>query len=269
MLTVNDVIHGDKFAAMCDFGIFDNMEPQSIPKNKDIKLVFCKQDRVDRFFSYIAEYGKDIILVTHNADTNIGNEHITNLPGNVVHWFAQNVVVSHERITPIPIGLERPGVGKSSDYAAVFWARETRKVAKPRKRFLLSINPNTNPSLRIPLLQRLLELRNVTIINGLSFEDYLSEVADHEFVISPPGNGYDCHRTWEALYVGARPVVWEAHSGVARKYFGYLPVVEISTINDLLYLIGSGSFTRDFNFTPLLDQQPHCPILGDLIVEKI
>lgn len=27
-------------------------------------------------------------------------------------------------------------------------------------------------------------------------------------------------------------------------------------------------FTRDFSFTPLLDQQPHCPILGDLIIEQ-
>lgn len=243
MLTISDVIHGDKFAAMCDFGIIDGMEPQAIPKDADIKLVFCKQDRVDRFFPYIAEYGKDIILVTHNADTDIGSRHVAQLPSNVAHWFAQNVIVSHERITPIPIGLERPGVGKSSDYAAVFQAREKRKAVKPKKRFLLAMNPNTNPSVRVPLLQRLLEIRDVTIVNGLSFEDYLSEVANHEFVISPPGNGYDCYRTWEALYVGARPVVWEACSGVARRYFGYLPVVEISTVNDLLYLIVSGSFT--------------------------
>jgi len=27
------------------------------------------------------------------------------------------------------------------------------------------------------------------------------------FVISPPGNGFDCHRTWEALYLGAVPIV--------------------------------------------------------------
>jgi hypothetical protein len=27
------------------------------------------------------------------------------------------------------------------------------------------------------------------------------------FVPSPAGNGLDCHRTWEALYLGAVPVV--------------------------------------------------------------
>ena len=29
----------------------------------------------------------------------------------------------------------------------------------------------------------------------------------YAFVISPHGNGYDCHRTWEALILGCIPVV--------------------------------------------------------------
>lgn len=29
------------------------------------------------------------------------------------------------------------------------------------------------------------------------------------FVPSPAGNGLDCHRTWEAMYLGAVPVVLE------------------------------------------------------------
>jgi hypothetical protein len=28
-----------------------------------------------------------------------------------------------------------------------------------------------------------------------------------QYVLSPPGNGPDCHRTWEALYLGATPIV--------------------------------------------------------------
>jgi len=231
-MDINDIIHGDKFAAICDFGILDGMEPQPIPKDKDIKLVFCKADRVERFFPFIEEYGKKIVLVTHNADTNIGQTLVDTLPANVVHWFAQNVLVANERVTPIPIGLERPGVGMSSDYEAVFQAREKRKMRKPEKRFLLSMNPNTNPSLRIPLLQRLLEIRNVTIVNGLSFKAYLDEVANHEFVISPPGNGYDCHRTWEALYVGAIPIVWYTRQQKSVSVFNNLPVIWFENTDD-------------------------------------
>lgn len=243
------MIHGDKFAAMCDFGIVDGMEPQPIPKDKGITLVFCKADRVERFFPFIEEYKKNIVLVTHNADTNIGPLQVNGLPTNVVHWFAQNALVIDDRVTPIPIGLERPGVGMSSDYEAIFQEREKRKIRKPEKRFLLSMNPNTNPSLRIPLLQQLLEIRDVTVVNGLSFTDYLDEVANHEFVISPPGNGYDCHRTWEALYVGVRPIVWFAGNALSTGYFGYLPVIEIGGVTDLMSLISGNSCSRDFHFS--------------------
>ena len=28
-----------------------------------------------------------------------------------------------------------------------------------------------------------------------------------KYILSPPGNGFDCHRTWEALIVGTIPIV--------------------------------------------------------------
>lgn len=35
------------------------------------------------------------------------------------------------------------------------------------------------------------------------FDQYVYDLAHSRFVVSPPGNGPDCHRTWEALYLGA------------------------------------------------------------------
>jgi hypothetical protein len=32
-------------------------------------------------------------------------------------------------------------------------------------------------------------------------------LSNSQFVLSPPGNGADCHRTWEAIYLGAIPIV--------------------------------------------------------------
>jgi hypothetical protein len=32
-------------------------------------------------------------------------------------------------------------------------------------------------------------------------------MANHAFVLSPHGNGLDCHRTWEALCLGCIPIV--------------------------------------------------------------
>ena len=40
-----------------------------------------------------------------------------------------------------------------------------------------------------------------------SHEQYLQDMKCSYFVLSPPGNGIDCHRTWEAVLMGAVPVV--------------------------------------------------------------
>jgi len=45
---------------------------------------------------------------------------------------------------------------------------------------------------------------------------YLKALAGHRFVASPEGNGLDCHRTWEALYLGTIPIVLHSR---AMEYF--------------------------------------------------
>ena len=36
---------------------------------------------------------------------------------------------------------------------------------------------------------------------------YLSELATYKWVVSPKGNGVDCHRLWECLYAKCVPLV--------------------------------------------------------------
>ena len=35
-----------------------------------------------------------------------------------------------------------------------------------------------------------------------SYEDYLKKLGTHKYVLSPPGNGADCYRTLESVYMG-------------------------------------------------------------------
>tara|TARA_B100001175_G_scaffold100129_1_gene84849 strand:+ start:1425 stop:2840 length:1416 start_codon:yes stop_codon:yes gene_type:complete len=56
---------------------------------------------------------------------------------------------------------------------------------------------------------------------------------DTKFVISPEGNGVDCHRHWEALYFGAIPII-EKNDDMEKKLKG-LPVLyttDYSEINE-------------------------------------
>jgi hypothetical protein len=61
--------------------------------------------------------------------------------------------------------------------------------------------------------------------NGIKFQksvaavDYYKQLSKYKFVVSPEGNGIDCHRHYEALMAGCIPIV-EEHPGIREKYRG-------------------------------------------------
>lgn len=48
---------------------------------------------------------------------------------------------------------------------------------------------------------------------------YFRSLPSYKFIISPEGNGIDCHRHYEALMAGCIPIV-EEHEGIREKYKG-------------------------------------------------
>lgn len=65
-------------------------------------------------------------------------------------------------------------------------------------------------------------------VNGISNQtlnpaSYFQTLPNYKFVISPEGNGIDCHRHYESLMAGCIPIV-EEHAGIREKYAG-CPVV--------------------------------------------
>jgi len=55
-------------------------------------------------------------------------------------------------------------------------------------------------------------------------KNYYKEMARFKFVISPRGGGEDCHRTWEALYLGSIPIVL---SSSINEIYQDLPVLVV------------------------------------------
>lgn len=60
--------------------------------------------------------------------------------------------------------------------------------------------------------------------------DYLIDLANSKFVLSPRGAGIDCHRTWEALLMGAIPIV---KTSSIDPLFEGLPVLIIQDWNEI------------------------------------
>ena len=65
----------------------------------------------------------------------------------------------------------------------------------------------------------------------VAFDSYLRELGRYRFVASPPGNGPDCHRTWEALLAGTIPIVLDIPS--MGSLFDGLPVMRVRSPEEI------------------------------------
>ena len=69
----------------------------------------------------------------------------------------------------------------------------------------------------------------------LPFDKHLEILSSSFFCISPDGNGLDCHRHWEALYLKTIPIVTKSFlvESLKREGFPFLILDEWSDFNSL------------------------------------
>jgi len=170
-------------------------------------------------------------FIFHNSDerfyTNVSRS------GKV---FTQNLAIPPSlQLHAIPIGLENDR-----------WFPELKKKEKllsvqgPAIRLAyLNCNVGTNRAEREPLYELFKDADFVTLkhcLNGVGFDQYISDLTDHHFVISPEGNGLDCHRTWEALYAGRIPIIKRNHHTYMYEELPVLIIDDWKEINKELLL---------------------------------
>jgi hypothetical protein len=61
--------------------------------------------------------------------------------------------------------------------------------------------------------------------------NYYNKLSDYKFVISPEGNGIDCHRHYEALLSGCIPII-EHNDNMKRKYTN-LPILYTTNYSEI------------------------------------
>lgn len=222
---LNEYITGNRFIDICD----------------DVGATFCKPD-------YLPEF-KDLTcnaFVTHNSDYPIDERFFTFRPKNYKVWFAQNKVIDDNSIKGIPIGLENMILRISHQSAAGRFSSQVKNalekakfingLAKKKyehdKLIYLNINPRTYPSERQYIIDKFGMEKWVTKENNVSWEDFYSQIGTHKFVFSPRGNGIDCHRTWEALYLRTIPIVKES---VTMNEFKDLPILFVKNWDEISY----------------------------------
>lgn len=197
-------ITGNKFKNLADLII--DQEHQNIDLSKKSRIIFLYTDWLHLFqVRVLPKINWEFILITHNADHSAPNRYIDILNNPfLIKWFAMNVDYCNEKIQPIPIGI----ANEQWEHGNEEVLRKVMEMDIPKTGFCYcNFSLHTHPS-RSEIYNLLKKCDWITFeTEHLGFEDYLKKLKSFEYVISPRGNSVDCHRTWEALYVGTTPIV--------------------------------------------------------------
>jgi hypothetical protein len=197
-------------------------------------IVFCKTD-------YIPEYKGKIVdtFITHNSDYHITKE-VYDFGPRARTWFCQNKDFNNDNLISLPIGLENfePVFNAQSQFGRYstlpqngFSKKEyiielSAQKQEHDKLVYLNINPTTYRSERNLVIDLFRDKSWVTFKSNLDWKEYYNDISRHKFVISPRGNGVDCHRTWESLYLRSIPIVLKS---IHMNEFSDLPILLIDS----------------------------------------
>lgn len=236
-------ISGDTFRQISDHIIDEtktSFDPHSV-KNGDI--IFLKTEMAQAFFSSLhPQISKNYILITHNSDFSpIGLFSADHAPPNfnleqylddpkIIVWFAQNIDRKHPKLKPIPIGIANSYCRHGN--TETFKKAIQQKPSLEQRREDVYINLSCNKYMEERLRAR--EYFNTKSFcyqaAHKDFHHYLAEIKQFKFVLSPPGNGFDCHRTWEALLMDCIPIV--KHS-LLDPLYADLPIILVHKWEDI------------------------------------
>lgn len=117
----------------------------------------------------------------------------------------------------------------SSDNAVYPPSRGRRRMAVKAAQAVLASQPPPRVA-ALGTTQRACGNTSAEFAHVWRVEDYLFDMGQYKFVLSPVGNGVDSHRTWEALMAGSIPIV---ESSVRDSMYEGLPVLIVKSWTDL------------------------------------
>lgn len=223
-------ISGDTFLAFSDIAIMQNGDRKIIKPHSMPSILFIEGSQIES--EAIQQYSKSFrAVLMHNSDITPSDFAVRFFEENCIHLFATNTRPRGEYIHYLPIGLENVHHCRNGSLHYYYPGNQLLENPHLSKTItiLVSFSISTNIKQRSYALQ-ICEKYGHYNCSFKSLKSYRAALRRSSFVISPPGNGIDCHRTWEAIYSKAIPVI-------ERKYYLYrddtdLPIYVCDSYDD-------------------------------------
>lgn len=247
-----EIINGDNIQYLCNHYLGKRKEynPTSYCYNPDIKKekIIIFEDFVNEFdnkkivFAYthllkdldeligkLNLFKNSFKLIFHNSDGNFSDKHLillTKVP-KLEKIFTQNINTQDERITPLPIGLARH-MWPHGKLEIMY--HHMNSIPNKDKFIYFNFSIDTNKEKRKECFNKI-RSKGISWSNGTNFNDYLNNLKRHKFAISPEGNGIDCHRMWECLYLRVVPIC--KRNILVERFSQLFPILIVDNWNDL------------------------------------
>lgn len=239
-----------------------------IKASKDIKNLYCIN-----FANEASDFtipNEPFVLFTY-SDNTIPDDNmeksteILDSP-NLLHWYAQNLTKhDNPKLSIIPIGIDYHTIAEhKSSYEwwgpketpvqqekLIFELLQNAKQFNQREKklycnFFTAINRYPNRYGAVDRKEALEQISNDLIFiekENVPRAQSWKKMSELAFVLSPHGNGYDCHRTWEALALGCIPIVKTSPIDPLYNDLPVLIVKQWSEVNEELL----DKIVRDFS----------------------
>lgn len=229
-------VSGDAFAQLAS-QVMDNIgtqwflthqvnqiDPERVQKGD---VIFVRVELLDTFFThYHPKIQQNYVLITHNSDYPAPGKFASMLNDpKIIAWFGQNPDgVRHPKFHPIPIGLANHRY-KHGNTELVQRYQTLGKSSRRTMLLYLNFDKKTFSAERSLVYNMFARQKYCKKAGRRPYEQYLKDLTQAKFVMSPRGNGLDCHRTWEAILMGAIPIV---KSSPLDPLLAGLPVLIVS-----------------------------------------
>lgn len=231
LISKNDIITGEKIQWIADV-VISNYETLLLNPNNnkyskqmktmdelndinDYSIIFVFTHNLNEFYHKFKNQLENKILITHNSDCEIN----TILPTK--YHFAQNCLITHDKLYPIPIGIEN---NQWFDHDLFYEIHQHRTNKTKDIYFYFSLN--THPS-RIDCYEKLKD--KLEWNTKRNKQEYFIELAKHKYAICPRGNGLDTHRIWECLYLNVIPIIIKQDD----LHIDHLPIIILNDWSEI------------------------------------
>lgn len=174
---------------------------------------------------FVLVSGESDLIVPYESVTKQNTELLLN-HSLLIRWFAQNNVYSDKKLITLPIGIDRSNELFEKEIHSIKKLPVDKRIPKIYANFSLEEDR---------FLQRKESLEKIpsNLIYFSKTKDkhkILDEMSNYSFVLSPFGNGLDCHQTWEALCLGCIVIVMAPDF---KEMFRGLPVINVDHWEDV------------------------------------